>query len=161
MKEDLINMKTLFSTSWRASKQPRKQRKYRHEAPLHIRHKFLSANLSKELRKKHGMRSIPIRKDDEVLIMRGSFAKKKGKILLVNPKTNRVTVEGINRKKADGTKVNVYFDTSKLQIVALKLDDLRRIAKGNTSESKKSEEKNNAPNKKRSYKGSALAEKRN
>nr|AJS11679.1 50S ribosomal protein L24P [uncultured archaeon] len=141
-------MKTLFNTSWKASRQPRKQRKYRYEAPLHLRHKFLSANLSKDLRKKHGMRSIPVRKGDEVLIMRGTFAKKKGKILLANPKTNRVTVEGINRKKADGTKVNVYFDTSNLQIVALKLDDLRRIAKSNTSEPKKSEEKNNAPNKK-------------
>jgi len=141
-------MKTLFNTSWKASRQPRKQRKYRYEAPLHLRHKFLSANLSKDLRKKHGMRSIPVRKGDEVLIMRGTFAEKKGKILLANPKTNRVTVEGINRKKADGTKVNVYFDTSNLQIVALKLDDLRRIAKSNTSEPKKSEEKNNAPNKK-------------
>jgi len=141
-------MKTLFNTSWKASRQPRKQRKYRYEAPLHLRHKFLSANLSKDLRKKHGMRSIPVRKGDEVLIMRGTFAKKKGKILLANPKTNRVTVEGINRKKADGTKVNVYFDTSNLQIVALKLDDLRRIAKSNTSEPKKSEEKNNAPDKK-------------
>lgn len=141
-------MKTLFSTSWKASHQPRKQRKYRHEAPLHTRHKFLSAMLSKDLRKKHGIHSIPVRKDDEVLIMRGTFAKKKGKILDANVKTSKVTVEGINRKKADGTKLNVYFDTSNLQIVALKLDDSRRIAKSNTSESKKSEEKTNAPNKK-------------
>ncbi len=141
-------MKTLFSTSWKASRQPRKQRKYRHEAPLHTRHKFLSANLSKELRKKHGMRSLPVRTGDEVIIMRGAFTDKKGKVLKVNVKTSKVTVEGITRKKADGTKLNVHLDPSKVQIVALKLDDLRRITKSNNGESKKSEEKTNAPNKK-------------
>ena len=142
-------MKTKFSTSWISSTQPRKQRKYRHEAPLHIRHKFLSAHLSNELRKKHGMKSLPVRKDDEVLIMRGTFAKKKGKILKVNVRKGKVTVEGITRKKVDGTKLNVYLDPSKVQIIALKLDDSRRLpVKEKTGESKKSEEKNNAPNKK-------------
>src|SRR3989344_7989081 len=92
-------MKTLFSTSWKASRQPRKQRKYRHEAPLHVRHKFLSAHLSDELRKKHGIKSIPVRKDDEVVVMRGTFAEKKGKILKVNVRKGKVTVEGITRKK--------------------------------------------------------------
>ena len=142
-------MKTLFNTSWKASRQPRKQRKYRHEAPLHIRHRFLSAPLSKELRKKYGMRSLPVRKDDEVVVMRGTFAKKKGKVLKVNVKTSKVAVEGITRKKADGTKLNVHLDPSKIRIVALKLDDLRRITqKRKDGESKKSEEKTNAPDKK-------------
>ena len=142
-------MKTLFNTSWKASRQPRKQRKYRYEAPLHIRHKFLSVHLSKELRKKYGMRSIPVRKDDEVVVMRGTFAEKKGKVHKVNVRKGKVTVEGITRKKADGTKLNVYLDPSKIQIVALKLDDSRRLpVKEKTGESKKSEEKNNAPNKK-------------
>ncbi|MBS3081468.1 50S ribosomal protein L24 [Candidatus Pacearchaeota archaeon] len=142
-------MKTLFSTSWKSSKQPRKQRKYRYEAPLHIRHKFLSASLSKDLRKKYEIRSLPVRTGDEVIVMRGKFTKKKSKILKVNVKTSKVTIEGITRKKADGTKINVYFDPSNLQIVALKLDDLRRIAqKRKNGESKKSEEKTNAPDKK-------------
>jgi len=34
-------MKKIFSTHWKASKQPRKQRKYRAKAPLHIKRKFL------------------------------------------------------------------------------------------------------------------------
>ncbi len=62
-------MKKKFSDKWKASKLPRKQRKYLANAPLHIKRKFLSANLSKELRKKHGKRSIPIRKGDTVRIM--------------------------------------------------------------------------------------------
>jgi len=140
-------MKTLFSNTWKASAQPRKQRKYRHEAPLHVMHKFLSAPLSEDLRKKHGIRSLPVRTGDEVKIMRGSFADKKAKVLNVETNKSRVTLEGINRKKADGTKLNVYFNPSKLQIIALNLDDSRRIGqKPGTSGSKKSEEKTNAPN---------------
>lgn len=140
-------MKSQFNTSWKASIQPRKQRKYGHEAPLHIKHKFLSANLSKELRKKHGIRSLPVRTGDEVSVMRGAFAKKKAKVLKVYSNKSRVTLENITRKKADGTKLNVYFNPSKLQIIALNLDDSRRLpVKGKTGETKKSEEKNNAPN---------------
>jgi large subunit ribosomal protein L24 len=140
-------MKTQFSTKWKESKQSRKQRKYRYEAPLHVKHKFLSAPLSKELRKKHRIRNLPVITGDEVNILRGTFAKKKAKVLKVETNKGRVTLEGITRKKIDGTKINVYFNPSKLQIIALKLDDSRRIAqKQDASGSKKSEEKNNAPN---------------
>jgi large subunit ribosomal protein L26e len=31
----------------------------------------MSSGLSKDLRKKHGVRSMPVRKDDEVLIQKG------------------------------------------------------------------------------------------
>ncbi|MDP4039625.1 MAG: 50S ribosomal protein L24 [Candidatus Pacearchaeota archaeon] len=136
-------MKTVFSTSWISSSQPRKQRKYRYNAPLHIKHKFLNANLSKELRKKYGKKSLPLRKGDEVLVMRGSFAKKKGKILEVDLKKLRLTVEGINRKKSDGTKVNVYFNPSKVQIVSLNTEDTKRFKKN-----MKIGEEKNAPEKK-------------
>jgi len=33
----------------------------------------MSAPLSKELRQKHNVRSMPIRKDDEVVVMRGHY----------------------------------------------------------------------------------------
>ena len=59
-------MRNKFSTAWKASKQPRKQRKYLANAPLHLKKKFVSANLSKELRKKHEKRSLPLRKGDTV-----------------------------------------------------------------------------------------------
>lgn len=137
-------MKSSFSSSWISSVQPRKQKKFRANAPFHTRHSFLSAHLSKELRTKHKIRSLPLRSGDEVIVMRGTFAKQKGKVLKVDVKKLKATVEGLTRKKADGTKVNVYFDPSKLQIVALKLDDSRRLKA--KSGSKKSEEKHNASN---------------
>jgi large subunit ribosomal protein L24 len=121
-------MKAKFSTSWIGSVQPRKQRKYRYNAPLHIKHKFLSANLSKSLREKYGKRSLPLRKGDEVLVMRGSSRKKRAKISSIDLTRSRVTLEGIQRTKKDGSKVNVYFNPSSLQVQTLNLEDTKRLA---------------------------------
>lgn len=122
-------MKKKFSIKWKSSKQKRKQRKYRFNAPLHIRKKLISANLSKELRKKYNRRSFPLRKGDLVKIMRGSFKGKSGKIEKVNLKKLKVSIEGIQRQKKDGTKINVWFDPSKLQIIELNLEDKKRLKK--------------------------------
>ena len=120
-------MKQKFSTKWKSSKQPRKQRKFVANAPLHIKHRFLSANLSKDLRKKYAKRNLPLRKGDEVLIMRGAFKKKKAKITSVDLKNTRVVLEGIQRTKKDGSKVNVFFHPSIIQIQSLSLDDKKRV----------------------------------
>lgn len=120
-------MKQKFSTSWVSSRQPRKQRKYLANAPLHTKHKFLNANLSKELRKKYGKRSFPLRKGDDVLVMRGAFRKKKAKVVSVDIKNSRVALEGIQRTKKDGAKVNVYFHPSSLQLQGMNLEDRKRL----------------------------------
>ena len=133
-------MKQKFSTKWVSSKQPRKQRKYSYNAGFHIKHKFLSANLSKELRKKYGRRSISVRKGDEVLIMRGSFADKKAKVASVNLKKIRVLLENINRTKKDGSKTEVYFHPSNLQIQLLNNEDKKRLK--NLSKKENKETKN-------------------
>ncbi len=119
-------MKKQFSTHWKASKQPRKQRKYIAKAPLHIKRKFLSMNLSKELRKKYGKRNVAARKGDTVRIMRGKFRKKSGKIIQINTKKSRVMIEGIQVKKRDGSKVNVKLHPSNMQITELNLEDKKR-----------------------------------
>ena len=119
-------MKKAFSTHWISSSQPRKQRKFIHNAPLHKKHRFLSSHLSSDLRKKYGKRNLPLRKGDEVLVMRGSFKKKKAKISSVNLKNTKVYLEGLTRSKKDGTKVNVPFHPSVLLIQSLNLDDKER-----------------------------------
>ena len=134
-------MKREFSASWIASSQPRKQRKFIANAPLHIKHKFLSANLSKELRKKYAKRNLPLRKGDDVLIMRGAFKRKKAKVSSVDLKNTRIALEGIQRAKKDGSKVNVFFHPSVLQIQTLNLEDKQRIAAINRKPSEKSTEK--------------------
>ena len=119
-------MKTKFSSSWIKSKQPRKQRKYRHNAPLHIKQKFVSAHLSKELHKKYGKRSMNLRKGDSVKIMRGQFKNKTGKIEEVGLKKIRAYVSGIEFVKKDGTKARYPIHPSNLMITELNMDDKMR-----------------------------------
>lgn len=115
-----------FSKYWKASKKPRKQRKYLAKAPLHLRKKFLSVNLSKELRKQYNMRNIPIRKEDKVKILRGQFKKKMGKVVKVDLKNIRVFVEGIDSVKKEGTKVQYPLHPSNLMITGLEMSDRKR-----------------------------------
>lgn len=49
----------------------RKSRSAHFNAPSHVKYHLMSANLSKELQQKHGIKSLPVRRDDEVLIVRG------------------------------------------------------------------------------------------
>ena len=119
-------MKSEWSKNWKSSKQPRKQRKYRYNAPLHIKGKFLSTHLAKELRKKIKKRSIRIRKGDKVTILRGQFKKQKGTITEIDLKNNKVYVDKIEIKKKDGTKAFYPIDPSNLMITEL-VEDKKRI----------------------------------
>ena len=117
-----------FSNKWKSSSRKSKQKRYRMNAPSHVRRKMMSAHLSKELRKKYSRRSIPARKGDTVKVMRGSFKKKTGKILEVDMRRMKVYIDGMQRGKQDGSKVNVPFEPSNLMITELNLDDRKRTA---------------------------------
>ncbi|MEM5882912.1 MAG: 50S ribosomal protein L24 [Candidatus Aenigmatarchaeota archaeon] len=109
------------------SKKPRKQRKFLYEAPLHLRRKMISAHLSKELREKYKTRSLTLRKGDEVEVMRGEFKKRKGKVSKIDTKNYKVYIEGITRKRTDGTERQVPIHPSNLRIINLNLEDKRRV----------------------------------
>lgn len=120
-------MRKIFSVRWRSSKQPRKQRKYRANAPFHIRHKFLSAHLSPSLRERFKRRSLPLRKGDDVEIMRGSDKGLKGSVERVDMKKAKVYVDAIKVKKVDGSEVHRPVDPSNLRILEIKTDDKMRV----------------------------------
>jgi len=109
------------------SSQPRKKRKFLYTAPLHIRRKLLSAHLSKELRMKYKARSFPVRKNDEVEVMRGKFRGKKGKVTGVDYDNYRIYVEGASRKRTAGTEAQVSIDPSKVRIFNIDLSDKKRL----------------------------------
>jgi len=132
-------MKKKFSTHWKASKQIRKQRKYVANAPLHIKRKMISSELSKELKEKYKIRNISLRKNDEVKITKGKFKGKQGKIIKINTKKMKVYIEGIQVKKQDGSKTNVPLKAPNLQIVNLNLEDKKRLK--NKSEKNKENKK--------------------
>src|SRR3990167_5643116 len=107
---------TKFSTTWKSSVKPSRQRKFRAEAPLHLRQKLVNVHLSKELRGKHKKRAVAIRKGDKVTIMRGSFAKQSGKVERVDLKKTEIYVSGIERSRRDGTKAKIALHPSNLMI---------------------------------------------
>ncbi len=117
----------IWSKAWKSSKNPTKQRKYQRNAPLHIKRKLLSAHLSKELRQKYNVRSLPIRKGDVVIVMRGYFKGRKSEVEKINVKETRVYLKGITRKKADGSEISIPFHPSNLMIVELNLSDKYRL----------------------------------
>ena len=119
-------VKKEFNISWKRSKQPRKQRKFRANAPLHLKRKLLSSRLSKDLTKKHNTRSMPVRKGDKVKIVRGQFSGHMGKIDRVDTKRERIYIEGTDRTKLDGTKSLYPIHPSNVIIYDFVLDDKKR-----------------------------------
>ena len=97
-----------------------------HNAPLHIKHRFMSAHLSKDLMKKYNTRSIPLKKGDTVKVVRGNFKNHIGKIEKVFLKKTRVYVEGVQITKRGGSKVFYPLHPSNLIITSLNLEDKRR-----------------------------------
>ncbi len=110
------------------SKQPRKQRKARYEAPLHSRQKWLAVHLNKEMRGKlkTKRRSVPVREGDRVKIMRGENKGKSGKVTRVDLRYSKVYVEGVVRKKGKGGEALIPIDPSKLLMVDAGFSDKMR-----------------------------------
>jgi len=127
-------MNKKFSTKWKASKRPSKQRKYKANAPMHLKAKLVSVNLAKALREKVGKRNVQIKKDDKVKVMRGKFKGTQGKVLSVSVKYAKVYVEGVQVTKMDNSKANVPLKPSNLQIIEM-------AERGNKKSKKVSEKK--------------------
>jgi large subunit ribosomal protein L24 len=121
-------MKNQWSSEWVKSIRPGKQRKYRYNAPLHVRHRFVSAHLSKVMRERFGKRSLPLRKGDEVKVVRGESSGFKGKVERVDLKKSMIYIESLNVKKVDGSEVMKPIQPSNLIITEAKMDDKKRQA---------------------------------
>jgi large subunit ribosomal protein L24 len=120
-------MERTYSSKWRSSAKPRKQRKARAKAPLHIAGHMMHSPLSKDLRKKHGHRSVRIRTGDTVKVMRGQFSGKEGKVEKVDMKHRRLIVDKLEISKKDGSKTRYPIDPSKVMILELNTDDKKRF----------------------------------
>merc|ERR1712064_20078 len=106
-----------------------KNRSRHFNAPSHLRRKIMSSPLSKELRQKYSCRSMPIRKDDEVQVVRGHYKSQQvGKVVQVYRKKFVIHIERIQREKANGASVHVGIHPSKVVLIKLKMDkDRKRI----------------------------------
>lgn len=99
----------------------RKNRLAHFNAPSHLRYTILSASLSKELREKHRVRSMPIRRDDEVMIVRGNSKGTKGKVSQVYRKRWCIYIEKLVKNKVNGATIRIPIHPSNVIIQKLKL----------------------------------------
>ena len=81
------------------------------------------------------VRSIPIRKDDEVTIVRGANKGREGKVTSVYRLKYLIHIERVSREKSNGQSVPIGVHPSKVVVNKLKLDKdrekiLERIGKG-------------------------------
>merc|ERR1712094_162034 len=95
-------------------------------APSSVRRKIMSAHLDKTLSNKYHVESMPIRKDDEVIVVRGSHRGREGKEIQVYRKNYVIHIERVTREKSNGSTVNVGIHPSNVTITKLKLDKDRR-----------------------------------
>eukprot|EP00478_Filoreta_tenera_P003380 GABV01003572.1.p3 GENE.GABV01003572.1~~GABV01003572.1.p3 ORF type:complete len:104 (+),score=39.30 GABV01003572.1:124-435(+) len=86
----------------------------------------MSAALSKDLQKKYNVRSLPIRKGDEVQVVRGRFKKHEGKVVCVYRLKYVIHIERITREKNNGATVFVGIHPSKVVITKPWLDRDRK-----------------------------------
>ena len=122
-------MKSMFSIQWLSSTQPRKQKKYRYNAPLHARGSFLHAKLSKDLREKYSVRSIRVRTGDKVKILRGQFKGVENVVERVDVAREKVFVKEAELAKKDGGKVAYPINPSNVMITTVTTDDKKRFKK--------------------------------
>merc|ERR1712072_1450049 len=113
---------TVMKFSPNVSSSRRKARKAHFTAPSSVRRKIMSAHLDKTLSNKYHVKSMPIRKDDEVIVVRGSNPGREGKVIQVYRKKYVVHIERVTREKSNGSTVNVGIHPSNVMITKLKLD---------------------------------------
>ncbi len=100
-----------------------------YRATFHTRSKQLGSQLSEDLRKKYGKKSVRVIEGDSIKIVRGEFKGVDGKISKISTKKSSVAVEGVKKEKTKGDKFDVYIHTSNLLVTGLNTEDKWRIAK--------------------------------
>lgn len=117
------NIKPKWKTT---SKHPRKQRKVLYTSPLHQKHKFMTARLSNDLQDRYGIKRMPVKAKDKVLVLRGDFAYVEGEVVEVDLKRMRIHIDGVTVEKTDGTERYYPVHPSNVEITDLNLKDERR-----------------------------------
>mmetsp|Transcript_28728 Transcript_28728/g.67866 ORF Transcript_28728/g.67866 Transcript_28728/m.67866 type:complete len:139 (-) Transcript_28728:16-432(-) len=121
-----------FNSSVSSSR--RKSRRAHFQMHSEGRRKIMSAPLSKQLREKYNVRSVPIRKGDEVKIVRG-LRKRDGKVTTVYRAKYRIYVERVQVDKKNGDTHQVPIHPSNVVITKLYMDPGRKklLARKNRS----------------------------
>lgn len=86
----------------------------------------MRAPLSKDLVQEYNVRTVSVRKGDTIAVTRGDYKGHEGKVVTLIRNKMRITVDGINVAKMDGTSKPVRISPSKVVVNKLDLSDKRR-----------------------------------
>jgi large subunit ribosomal protein L24 len=87
----------------------------------------LSSELSNDLKKKYGKRSIRVLEGDTVKVIRGEFSGVDGKVTKVSLIKNGINIEGVKKDRVKGDKFDVYINTTNIVITGINTDDKWRM----------------------------------
>ena len=106
----------------------RKNRKAHFTADSATRAKLMCAPLAKDQQSKYGVKSMPIRKEDRVRIVRGvsTGSAIEGKVTRVYRKKFVINVDRHVREKTNGQQVPIGVHPSNVVITQLKMDKDRK-----------------------------------
>ncbi|MCL5788496.1 MAG: 50S ribosomal protein L24 [Candidatus Marsarchaeota archaeon] len=90
--------------------------------------KAMACPLSKDLKAKLKVRSLPVRTGDNVRVVCGGFKTRSGRVSRVNVKRRLVFIEGITGKAQKGKTKMIGIHVSNVVITKLDLSDKRRRA---------------------------------
>ncbi len=122
-----------------SSSKPRKQRKFRKNAPMHLRQNFVNAHISKDLAKTLGIkrRSIEVRRGDTAKVMTGDNRGKSGKVSSVSLGTGKILIEGVSKKDSKNKDILVGIPACNVYLMELDLTDKNRKAEIDSLKSSK------------------------
>lgn len=113
-------------------------------ASKHELDKMLGAALADELREQYKKRTMRVVKGDSVMVVRGEYKGRRGKVEDVDTERGTLHIEGMQREKIRGGQVKVPIHSSNVKITALNLQDKRRsnsLQGGKPAAAEKKEEK--------------------
>jgi large subunit ribosomal protein L26e len=87
---------------------------------------MMSSHLSKDLKNKYDVRAMPVRKGDQVKILRGDFKGREGKVETVYRRRRCIYIEKIVKEKTNGQQAKIPIHPSNCTITSLKLDKDRK-----------------------------------
>ena len=115
----------MVKTNAFVSSQASKVRKAFFNAKKDEKHIAMSCKLSKELQETHGIKRLPVRRDDEVHVISGEFKNRDGKVTDLKLSEMRIYVDSATQQKKNGQEVKYPLHPSNCVITKLKMDKHR------------------------------------
>ena len=91
--------------------------------------KMLGASLADELRGQYKKKTVRVIKGDSVMVVRGEYKGRGGKVEEVDTERGTLHIEGMQREKIRGGQVKVPIHASNVKVTILNLEDKQRSNK--------------------------------